>query len=237
MISPFKTFGNWSWSLLSVYRSCPYRARLKKIDKSPEPPPEPNDPRTRGIRVHDNAQKYVEGTGPLTPELAGVEGVLADIKDVRDSGTGIVTLEEPIYLDSNWRVTTKENRWLVFITDVHVVIPGQLNMTGDYKTGKKFGNELKHYQQMELYCIGEWSVNAAAGTVFDTYTADLIYVDQKDVVSHEFTPEQLERARARLDVEVGRMMADKVHTPRPNRVTCKYCPFSPRGTGACPVGV
>lgn len=233
-MSVFRTFTKWSWSQLSSYRSCPYQARLRYLEHAPEPPKAADDPRDRGIRIHKAAEDFVLGTTDVLPkELVHFEGNLAELRDVHESGNAAVRLEHEYLLDSTWRMTEdKEQRWLKFIPDVHVVAPS-LHLIIDYKSGRKYGNEVKHYQQMELYAIGDWIV-APSDIV---RTAELWYVDQKDITTHEFTPEHLEKARAKLDEEVTHMMADKIHAPRPNKMNCRYCPFSPRGTGACAVGV
>lgn len=226
MVSPFKSFERWSWSQLSTYRSCPFQARLRYIEREPEPEKGPNDPRDRGIAMHKAAEDYL--LGEVSTPVRELEPFIEVLDELKSANP---LVEHTYYLDSLWRQTTRENAWLKFIPDVHVTIAA--NLTGDWKTGKKFGNEVKHYQQMELYAVGAWCVDPS----FDEYLTDLYYIDQKDMVTHVFKPEQLEKARARLDIEANRMMQDKIHTPRPSKQSCKWCPYSPRGTGACPVGV
>ena len=41
----------------------------------------------------------------------------------------------------------------------------------------------------------------------------------------------------RFDARAQRIYNDRFFKSNANKVTCRYCPFSPRGTGACPVGV
>jgi CRISPR/Cas system-associated exonuclease Cas4 (RecB family) len=233
-MSLFKSFTKWSWSQLSTWRGCPYQARLRYLEHAPEPPKADNDPRDRGIAAHKAAEDFVLGTSTRLPkELVHFDAQLVELRDVKAAGSAEVHLEAEYLLDNTWRLTDdKERRWLKFIPDVHVVAP-TLRLIIDYKTGRQYGNEVKHYQQMELYAIGDWCINPSD----EVRTTELWYLDQKDIVVHEFRPEQLERGRAKLDEEVGRMMADKIHAPRPNKMNCKYCPFSPRGTGACAVGV
>lgn len=234
----FKSFRFWSWSMLQIYRKCPYWARLRYIDKSPLPPIDDKDEkRLRGIDAHDSMSKFVlaDGTLPeLHEALKPFKDILFDVRDIRTKGLGIVTSEVPKYYDQNWRPQeTRQDYWFQMIPDIHVKVPSELNMTVDGKTGKKYGNEVSHFGQMEFYAVCAWIDDPT----FDLYKSELWYFDKKDVWSIDFTPRQLELARKKLDDEVARMFADKVHRPRPSKIVCRYCPYSPKGTGACAVGV
>lgn len=231
-MSLFKTFERWSWSQLSTYRTCPFQARLKYIEHEPEPPQPEDAPNLRGTRIHKEAEDFVLGAvDAVSKDLVPFEGPLTDMRELKIAQPQSVMLEHDYYLDQNWMPTDKAGRWFKYIPDVHVT--GDINLVVDYKTGKKYGNEIKHYAQVELYATAAWCNDPG----YDVYHTELWYIDQKDITAHEFRPEQLERARARIDTEVTRMMSDKVHAPRPNKMNCKWCPYSPRGTGACPVGV
>lgn len=230
-------FIKWSWSHLQVYRKCHYRARLKYIDRMPEPERKDDDARTRGTLIHKGMEDFV--TLPqrteLPPILIPFEDPLQNIRDLNETGQASVEIEVPMYFDQNWNILPEDgpDRWLVVIPDANVRVPKEFCLTIDGKSGKKFGNEVSHFGQLELYSIAQWIRDNS----FREYLAELWYFDQKDIVSHVFTPAQLERARARLDAEVAVMMKDIVHRPNPSKMNCKYCPYSPRGTGACPVGV
>jgi hypothetical protein len=63
------------------------------------------------------------------------------------------------------------------------------------------------------------------------------YIDQADIWSTTFTAEQLAHWRAKFDDEVDRMLNDRIFRPRANTHSCRFCPYSPRGNGHCPVGV
>lgn len=220
------TFTHWSWSQLLCWRECPYRAYLRYILHSPEPPAGPDDPRTRGIAIHKGVEDFIGGSDELHPELTPFQELLTQARELHGEA------EVRHYLDANWRPCEREGFWAIYIPDLRVHT-GKTVLTVDIKTGKKYGNEVKHFGQLQFYSIGAMCEHPDA----EEFIGELWYVDQKDVVTHRFTRESLELARARLDDEVRRMLTDTVHIPRPSRVTCKYCPFGPRGTGACPVGV
>lgn len=232
----FKTFNYWSHSQLALWRKCPFAARLRYIDHEPGPPPKPGDDdrRERGKRLHKNAEDYVTlKASNLFEELEPFSGLLGEARGLVEDKIGRVECEKVTYFDQYWRPTTADGKWLIVVPDLKVVVPGVINMTVDYKSGKKFGNEVSHYAQVELYTIASWKVDPD----HEEYVGEVWYLDQKDVVPHAFHPKQLERSFVRLDSEVARMMEDKIMAPRPNKVTCKWCDYSPRGTGICPVGV
>lgn len=227
-------FIKWSWSMLQVYRTCRFWAYLKYIERSPEPPREKDDRRDRGTIRHKMAEDFIlADDAPFPQELIKFEGLLTDVRDIRRGGLGEVTLEKPHYYDHNWRPCEEEDRWLVVIPDIHVKVPGQVNLTIDEKTGKRYGNELKHYGQTELYAITAKIDDPS----FETYEAELWYLDLPGTWQITFEPAKLDKAQAKLDAEVNCMMEDKLHRPNPSKATCKYCPYAPHGTGACPVGV
>jgi CRISPR/Cas system-associated exonuclease Cas4 (RecB family) len=229
-----KTFSYWSYSQWSTYRKCPLWARLRYLDHEPEPPdPTYDERRERGKRLHKNIENFIDGKEPyLTPEVSAFEGTLTDARELKAAGCA-VEVEKVTYLDQFWRQTTAANKWLVFVPDLKVVVPGEINLACDHKSGKKFGNEVSHYAQIELYSVAAWRIDDS----FDEYKGEVWYLDQRDVVKHKFFVPQLERAFARIDKEVDRMMNDKLFRPQPNKINCRYCPFSPRGSGVCPVGV
>lgn len=234
MTSPFRTFAAWSWSQLTTYRSCPYQARLRYLDRMPGPEMRPGDPRERGIAIHASMEDFVLSRSPIVhTALVPFQPDLQMMRDMHIEAPNQVQVEIKQYLDKRWQPCDKEDKWLTYIPDGHVVVPDVINLTIDGKSGRKHGNEVKHYEQMQLYCVTAWIKDPS----YVTYNAELWYFDQKDTSSIVFTPVQLEKAMAMLDAEVQRMMADKVHQPRPNKVTCKYCDYGPRGNGACPVGV
>jgi len=222
----FKSFEHWSWSQLQTWRECPFKARLRYIDRAPEPPRAKDDPRDRGIALHKAAEDYLLKGAPLDHAFAPFAVQMAELKNLNPE------VEQRNYLDRNWFPCDRDSRWAVYIPDVRATV-GDTTLTIDFKTGKKYGNEVKHFGQLQFYSVGDW----CAKPTVSHHIGEIWYIDQKDIVPHQFSNTQLEQARARLDEEVTRMMADKIHAPRPNKVSCKYCPYSPRGTGACPVGV
>lgn len=227
-------FSKWSWSMLGVYRTCHLWAKFKYLDRLPEPPREKEDARDRGTARHSMAEEFIlADNAPFPAPLIKFEGPLTDVRDIRKNHLGTVQLEQEFFLDQFWKPTDKANRWLVVIPDIKVVVPGEINLTIDNKTGKKYGNEMKHYGQTELYSI----VSMILDPGYESYEAELWYLDIPDTWQISFRPDKLEKAQAKIDAEVNKMMEDKYFRPSPSKMNCRYCPYGPRGTGDCPVGV
>lgn len=224
----------WSWSALMCYRTCKLWARFKYVLRLPEPPEDTTkeQPNVRGSRLHQNGEDFVLRGTALPPEFMPFEGPITDIREMYLAG-GHVTVENREYYDHNWQPCEKDDQWLVVVKDVKVKIPGDFSLTVDYKTGKKFGNEIKHYGQCELYAITDMITDDS----YSFYDAELWYIDQKDIWPIQFAAPKLMRQQKVLDDEVQKMLNDRLFRPTPSKVTCKYCPYSPKGTGDCPVGV
>lgn len=220
-----KQFDRWSFSALDTYRSCPLRAYFRYVERIPEPG---NKYSNRGNEIHDELQKVVQDGAPVPDYAAHFKPLLEQMQQ------SDVTCEQMMMFDSNWKPTTdRSNVWLMVKQDLVTLAPGEFVLTVDYKSGKKFGNEVKHMAQMTLYSVAAWIHYPG----LKEYIAELWYIDQKSITTKSYTAPILEMARARLDTEVAKMFDDKTFRPRPSAMNCKYCPYGPKGTGHCPVGV
>jgi len=228
---------NWSFSSLAIYEQCPYRFKLAKIDRLPEPPRPPDNPLERGNREHKRYEDFVKGdvsalndcearsAQAFVPLLQHAQSLYAD---------GLVSIEENWLFDRDWNVCDRSDVWLWSKLDMNV--RDEANCTSvvvDYKTGKSLYKAIEHVQQMQLYAAAtalrqEWA---------DQIVVELWYVDEGHVKQQIFPREQALSYVGRFDARAQRIYADRLFRPNPNRVTCRYCPYSPRGTGACPVGV
>ena len=218
-------FKTWSYSALDTYRQCPLRAKLRYIDKVPDPG---NKYSARGTDIHNELEAIVRDKAPVPAKYEYFAPLLTTLAEQNP------TIEKMFMFDDTWKPTTDRNQaWLFVKQDLMVVQPGEFLLTVDYKSGRKDGNEAKHVAQKILYSIAGWILYPG----LPEYIAEMWYFDQKDISSRTFTEDVLEAARARLDAEVDRMFNDKLFRPRPNQMTCKWCPYGPRGTGHCPVGV
>lgn len=231
-----------SYSRMAVFEKCPQRAKLAWVDKIPEPVDDSGkeSPLDRGTRIHELAEQYVRGDlAELPKELAKLEDNFIQLRDLHDNGN--VTLEELWCFNDAWqRVEDKDwdNIWLRIKGDalVHDDTFGVITVI-DYKTGKKIGNEVKHFDQVTLYAV-------AAQILFpDAYEfrVELWYLDQGEVTEYEFTAESVQKKFERYNERLQRVTSATEFPPKPNIHTCRYCPFKvgpmgkdgPKGTGHC----
>lgn len=223
----------WSFSSLDTYERCPYRYKLKHIERIPEPEPKDKDARHRGIEIHKQLEMYVRSERvDLPPEGRFFEPQLVKLRELYSHGK--VEVEQTWLFDDKWQPYNGKywDAWCVIKADVWV----NNETTGviiDHKSGKKFGNEPKHAQQLNLYSLGAFFRYPDMHTI----QGEVWYHDANDMLAVTYRRDQAMMFLPRLEARVDTMQNDKYYRPRPSTVNCKYCPYSPRGNGHCPVGV
>lgn len=221
------TLKNWSFKKYKMYKQCPLAIKFKYIDRIPEPPLDPKGDaaRLRGIKMHEEMEACIKQTGPIPLYAQPFESVI----------TGLIehgaTAEEDMFLNKRWEIHPNyQDHWLQVKQDV-LVVQDEFVLVGDWKSGKRYGNEYWHFKQMELYAVAAWRTYPGR----PEYTCELYYLDKDDVWSVNFTPAQLEKALGAFDYEADLMFSDTIFRPKPNKDTCRFCPYNSKGTGSCPV--
>lgn len=229
-----------SFSRLDVFESCKRRAKLAFVDrvKEPDRPPLPNGKEyanDRGDRVHNELDAYVKGQRAAPPREVGTFGEEVDrIRALYEEGR--VSAEQMWCYDDAWiNVDERDfaNIRMRIKTDVTVFVDPETVIIIDYKTGRRFGNELKHAQQLQLYGIGAVMRYAEVKYV----TAELWYLDQDELVSQRFERRHAVRLLNGWNQRLDKMFNETQFPASPSRENCKWCPYGPRGTGHCREGV
>ena len=114
----------------------------------------------------------------------------------------------------------------MWLTDTTIVV-------NDYKTGKRWGNEVKHAQQTQLYALG---AVLRYNEIQHVYT-ELWYLDLDELVSMSMTRSQALRFFRGWDDRNSMMLACVNFEPKPSKLACRWCPYSKKGTGHCTVGM
>ena len=146
------TIKDWSFSRLMIFEQCAYRAKLQSIDKIPD-----NTPKTaadRGTAIHTEAEIYVKGDGPLPLSLAKFQTDFESLR--RHYADGRVFLEGEWGFDNQWNRTTWAQAWLRLKCDAVVALGDDTIAVIDLKTGARFGNEVKHLDQLHLYAVASF---------------------------------------------------------------------------------
>jgi hypothetical protein len=123
--------------------------------------------------------------------------------------------------------------WLRLKLDAIVFVSETEAIDIDFKSGRKFGNELKHAEQLQLYQL----VTFLRYPLLEKITTELWYLDQDELTSNTFTRTQGLRFQRSWDARGTRMTTAVDFPPNPNIFSCKYCEYGPTGTGHCLVGV
>lgn len=232
-----KTIRSWSYSRLLDFEACPYKAKLKIIDKIPEPerplpPGKTEHANDRGTRVHTETELYVMNKGPFPTEARHFKDEIESLK--KHYKAGRASLEGEWAFNREWQETDWMMGWcrlkcdgVVFLTKEHVVVI-------DYKTGKRFGNEVKHGEQLQMYALAVFLKYPQVQRV----TSELWYFDINDLASLDVVRPIGMRQLKPFDRR-GRKMTDATEfPPNPNQYSCLYCPYHPvKGSGDCVHGV
>ena len=224
----------WSFSSLMKYEGCPYSIYLKDVKKE-APPPKPEDPTTpwvRGQRIHDEAEKFIRGEGELTHDLRHVAETLEHLKEAFREGN--VQCEGPWGFTVNWEPCEffGNNVWARMKLDVSEHVDAYTMKVIDWKSGKKFGNELKHVQQGQSYMIGTFMRHPEV----DLVQTEFHYTDvaSNNTLVKQYTREQALPYIKRFTERAMKMTTAQEFPPKPSRMNCKYCDYGKdHGTGAC----
>jgi len=220
-----------SFSRLLDFEECPLRAKFKYVDRIPEPdrgpPPKgkkewPND---RGSRIHSEAEQFIKGELPTLPaDLANFSIELHRARELYEQGR--VETEEMWGFDKNWIPCASDDHKRVrfrIMADLKVDLEEGHALVVDFKTGKRWGNEVKHEQQKQTYALGLFRREPQLAKV----TTELWYLDlpQEDVFSAVLTRSQGVVLLRALDARLKRMLEATHFPPRPSKFNCKFCPY------------
>lgn len=227
---PTQTIKSWSYSRLIDFESCKFRAWLKYGARIPDPNPSPAA--DRGTAIHQLAEDFVRGKIKTLPKELGK--FADEYKSLREKYLAKqVTLEEEWAFNEQWNPHDWKTGWLRMKLDASVMLSPTHAVVIDFKTGKKFGNELKHAEQLQLYALAMVLRNERITKV----TAELWYLDVDDITTLTVSREQALRYLRVFDRRGQRMTSTTSFKANPNEYSCRWCPYGPRGTGHCKEGV
>ena len=227
---------SWSYSKLGDFEKCKLSCKLKHLDRIPEPerplpPGKTEHANDRGSRIHDAAEHFVDGSGPFIAEMKEFEAEFLHLKHLYAKGK--VSLEGEWGMSRDWEVAPWKGAWLRLKLDAMVHASKTEAVVIDYKSGKKFGNEVKHAQQLQLYAL----VAFLRFPELEVIHAELYYLDAKDITINTFTRDQSLRFKRSFDKRGTDLTGCTTWPANPNKWSCQWCPYGPDGTAHCTVGV
>lgn len=230
----------WSASKAKTFEQCKLKAQLQYGQKIPEPErPLPqgktehaND---RGSRIHLGCENFVQDKGPFPPEMEKFRPELEALKRLYLRGK--VSLEGEWAMDRNWDPIdwSDKKAWLRLKLDAIAFISDTEAVVIDYKTGKKFGNEISHAQQTQLYQL----VAFLRYPELEIIHTELWYPDVNELTQNTFTRQQGLRFMNMFTRKGLAITECEEFPPSPSIFGCRYCWYSKRegGTGHCERGV
>lgn len=223
---------SWSFSALLDYETCPFRIAMKE-QRAPRPEVDESSPLVRGIKVHDMAEKFVKGElDELPHELRKFR---EDFERERELyAEGKVIAEDDWGYDEEWNPCGWSEAWLRMKLDLMEFVSDDFAKVTDYKTGKRFGNEVKHTQQGQLYMIGSF----LRYPELESIDVHFRYLDEGKDTNKVYQRNQLQRYLERFQKRAERMCTDEVLKAKPTRGNCRFCDYGVnKGTGACPYAI
>lgn len=211
---------SWSYTRLTDFEKCAFYAKLKYHDRIPDPRPAPAA--ERGTAIHQMAEDYVKGKlDELPNELRHFENEFNTL--LRSDK---IDLEQEWGFDHDWQPTSWAKAWGRVKADCVAHISPTEAVVVDYKTGKKFGNEVKHGEQLMLYALSTFIMYPELEKV----TAELWYLDINDM-SDLIIPKKvaMKRYLRMFDERARRMTTATEFKPNPNIYSCRYCPYGETG--------
>jgi len=219
---------NWSYSKLIDFEQCPLRAKMKHIDHIPE---EKAPAAERGTQIHQLAEDFVCGKIKTLPnELAKFSNEFLSLRS--NYKLKNVSLEGEWGFDRNWMPTNYKTAWLRMKGDA-ILFRANHAIVIDYKTGQKWGNEIKHGEQVQLYAIATFIRQPELKNI----TVELWYLDKDDITQQTYSRNQALRYVQPFTKRAENMITSKEFPPNPNVFTCKWCPYGPNKGGQCEYGV
>ena len=141
----FGPVATWSYSALKTFEECRYRTYIQRVKKIPEPPSPAAD---RGTAIHKLAEDFVKAEiGELPPELGKFDDQFHELRHL--------FAEAKVELEGEWgfSIEWEPVGWMVPQTWARIKLDALVHQDEtcarviDFKTGKKFGNEIPHAQQ------------------------------------------------------------------------------------------
>lgn len=224
----------WSHARLSTFEQCRYQAKLRFVDRIPEQYSEVREEIIqRGEALHLAAEKYVRGElAELPPELGALANEFTALRDAYKLGG--VELEAEWGFGPNWEIVDWRYATCRVKADAFVRTSPHTATLIDYKTGKRVGKEIKHGEQMQLYCVAAF----LRYPELEEIVVELWYPDVNLIVPMTFSRRQGLKLLPSFERRAKALLECTDFRPNPNVWSCRYCPYSIKaGNGKCGFGI
>ena len=221
----------WSYSTLKTFEECAYRiyiAKVKKIAADAGPAAK------RGTEIHQQAEDYVNAT------LAELPDTLIKFKDEFETLRHLYA-EAKVELEGEWGFSLdwesvgwmQPNTWARIKLDALVNEDESSARVIDYKTGKKFGNEIGHGQQALLYAIATFMRYPHLQYI----QTEMWYLDKGETTIKGYTRDQAMIFMPGIHKRAIVMTTATRFDPNPSKTACKWCAYHKGEYPECNWGV
>lgn len=192
--------------------------------------------------MHEEGLVSLEGEWGVSPgwDVWDWSGQWEQITDVKELGLPIEKVSAlPVRGSVNKAYSKGKDHyiwvppWLRLKIDALVMHDEKTATLIDYKTGRKYGNEVKHMEQLQLYQLTAFMRYPKLETIF----AELWYTDQDEVTSVKFSRALGLRFQDKFSKRGDAVITTDRFPPNPSKFVCKWCQYGPWGSGHCEEGV
>lgn len=209
----------WSHSTLKTYESCPYRIYISKVKKVTE---DFGPAAKRGTEIHEQAEHYVKG------ELGEVPDTLRKFKNEFEELNSLYA-DSKVELEGEWGFTIDWEAcgwmdpkvWARVKLDAIVHENESSARVIDYKTGKKFGNEITHSQQGVTYAIATFF----RFPLLESINTEFWYLDHGETLEQAYTRDEAMVFMPKLQQRAIEMTTATKFPPNPSNYNCKWCSY------------
>lgn len=198
---------SWSYSSLSKYEQCPRSYFYTKIEGLRSPP---GAAAQRGIKAHEQAEKYLRGERDDVP--VNFSKFRTEMENLRQA---CAEAEREFSFTQEWDPTDWDASDMWVRGKVDAILPDQ-SVVIDFKTGRYYPG---HRDQASLYALFGFVSGAVGGEV----SMEFWYLDLDDVTTWTYHERDVEALRDAWEKRVEPLMLDTTFDPKPGK-HCKWCP-------------
>lgn len=220
----------WSPTALQKFEACQWQVYLQRVKKIKQ---ESGEAAQRGTNIHDQAEHFIYGeVDPMPKTLMKFQKQFEYLRE--EFAEGRVLCEQDWGFTPDWKpvpvVWDKPQHWAMMKLDALHLQSETSARVVDFKTGKKFGNEMKHNAQGQIYTIGTFMRYPK----LEFIETEFWYLDKNEVLENTYTREQAMHFLDRLQGRAEAMTRALKFIPSPSTKNCQWCPYGiNKGNGAC----
>jgi len=211
----------WSASTLDKFENCPYSVFLSKVKKIPEVAGTAAD---RGTAIHTLAETFVKSEiEELPTELRRYENQFNKLRN--EYTIGNVSVEQDWAFDFLWQAVgwADPQTWARMKLDACHLEDDTSARVIDFKTGKKWGNEIKHNRQASIYALGAFYRYSNIEFV----TTEFWYLDQPDAPTlNHYNRTQIRIIGPRIEARAIKLTSCIDFSPKPSESACRWCSYA-----------